>query len=79
VLFISLNTLLYLATRGLAYHYLWPGWVSTEAVIVTELMFISNIFDLLRIRPFPALHKQIPIIENLFKSFIVLNIFPLLI
>lgn len=74
VLFVMLNTLLFLVDTGLSYHYLWPSQVSKDALAVTELMYLSNIGGLLFIRSFLSIHKRMRKIDRIFKLFITLNI-----
>lgn len=74
VLFVILNTLLFLADAGLGYQYLWPDRFGKDTINVTELMYLSNISGLLFIRSFLSIRKRMKKIDNIFKLLISLNV-----
>lgn len=74
VLFVMLNTLLFLVDTGLGYQYLWPHRVNANSINVTELMYLSNIGGLLFIRTFLSTKKRMRKLDAIFKILIMLNI-----
>ncbi|HLS66233.1 MAG TPA: ATP-binding protein [Pseudogracilibacillus sp.] len=74
VLFVLLNTLLYVVDTGLDYQFLWPHLIGKKTIQVTELMYLSNIGGLLFIRSFLSTHKRMPKADFCFKLLILLNV-----
>lgn len=73
VLFVILNTLLYLVDMGLGYQYLWAERLGKDTIVVTELMYLCNIGGLLFIRSFLSVRERMKKIDNIFKLLIIIN------
>jgi len=73
VLFVLLNTLLYLTDTGLIYQYLFPDGSIYNTPNVTHLMFLVNISGLLFVRSFLSLKERSATLERLFKFLIAFN------
>src|SRR5699024_9329851 len=74
VLFVLLNTLLFLTDTGLANHYLWPDRHLHNSLSVTELMFLVNISGLLFVRSFLSIKKRQKNLDIIFKSLMVISV-----
>lgn len=74
VLFVLLNTLLFLTDTGLANEYLWPNRHLHNSISVTELMFLVTIGGLLFVRSFLSIKERLQKLEVYFKILIALSI-----
>lgn len=70
VLFVLLNSLLYLADTGLAYQFLWPQWAEWNTRSITTLMLLTNIGGLLFARSFLETRSK-PKLDRTFKLLII--------
>src|SRR5690625_4640124 len=74
VLFVLLNTLLYLTDTGLSFQYFWPERHLHNSISVTELMFLSNIGGLLFVRSFLSFRKRSQDLDYVFIGLIIINV-----
>lgn len=73
VLFVLLNSLLYLADTGLAYQFLWPQWTEWNSRSITTLMLLTNIGGLLFARSFLETRSK-PKLDRIFKLLIICSL-----
>lgn len=79
VLFVLLNTLLFLTDTGLANEYLWPERHLHNSISVTELMYLVTIGGLLFVRSFLSIKDRLPKLDIYFKLLMSLSVIALII
>lgn len=73
VIFIAVNSLLYLSDTGLAYQFIWPEHVGWNLRAIVTFMCLGNAGALLFTKSFLDTRKYTPKLDIIFKILLVLN------